>query len=855
MSLPPGSRLGPYELVALLGAGGMGEVYRALDPRLGRDVALKVLHASGASDPQQLRRFEQEARAVAALNHPNILQVYDTGLHEDAPYIVMELLEGSNLRERMGGQPLPPRRVLDIAIQAARGLAAAHDKKIIHRDLKPENLFITTEGLVKILDFGLAKLAPALPQDAEKTLAQPFAAGATLAGTLLGTTGYMSPEQVNGSEVDARSDLFAFGAILYELVAGRPPFQRPTLVETLHAILKEEPPDPDPAGRLPPALARALHRCLEKDPRRRFQTAADLLFHLEGATLPQSTQTHLRLPWRPRPVPRWLRLAAAAAGLAVLAAGAFLLGRRASAPAPPGYHRLTYRKGVIRSARFSADGQTYVYSLHTTGRTQVLAGRTDGVGARSLGLPEGTEILAISRHGDMALLLRPDPSDAGTLAIAPLSGGAPRERLAQVYEADWSPDGQDLAVIRKGADSHYVVEYPIGHPVYHGPPVTPTLLDNVRVSPRGDRVAFLEHLGIGRESLSVVDRAGRRTVLVEGACETLAWAPDGKRLFFTFQPGGDRHEIRSVTLAGRQQVVATVLGRVRIRDITPSGRLLLDQTLNRTSMVLQGPGSPAGQDLSWLNTSYLADLSADGAQVLFGEPQEGPGPGGAYLRRRDGGDAVRLGDGDPLSLAPDGSAALILSVDARKALSLFPTGQGAPRVLCPTVRADWAVFAAGGSQVLVGGIGPDGEFRVWLQPAAGGAPTPWTAAVPPEAFPVVAPGGAQVALAPVRGRVEIYTLEGRLLRTVRGLREGEIPVQWEPSGQALLLADLTGLPARLTRLDLATGARRPWREVGPPDRDGVDRLRALVVSADGRTLAYAYTRTLASDLYVTDPLP
>lgn len=832
----------------------MGDVYRARDPRLGREVAIKVLQPDYAGDPQQLKRFEQEARAVAALSHPNILQVYDTGLHDGSPYIVMELLEGASLRVRMDGRPMAGRRILDIALQAVRALAAAHEKKIIHRDLKPENLFVTSEGLVKILDFGLAKLVPTHPQDAEKTQEAAFGNGLTLAGTLLGTAGYMSPEQVNGWEVDARSDLFAFGAILFEMLTGRAPFKRETLVETLHAILKEEVPDPDPEGRLPAVLVRAAQRCLEKDPRQRFQTASDLLFHLEGASLSQTSQPSLRLRRPSRPWPPWVRKAGIGLGLALLAAGGYLLGRRADPPPPLGYQRLTYRKGIIQSARFAPDGRTYVFGLATGEPSQLLVGRTDGVGARSLGLPPGTEILSISAGGEMALLFRSGGTEEGTLALAPLSGGAPRELLAGVFDADWGPGGKDLAVIRKGQDSRYLLEYPVGRVLYHGPPVTPTLVDCPRVSPRGDRVAFLEHLGIGREHLSVVDLQGRRTTLVDGACESLAWSPDGTRIFYSYRPADDRNEIRSVTLGGVQKVVGTVLGRVRIRDISASGRLLLDQTLNRTSLYAQGPGDKVPRDLSWLNTSYLADLSADGGWVLLGETLEGPGPGGAYLRHRDGRDAVRLGDGDPLSLSPDGRWALVLSVDAKKSLSLFPTGLGSPRVLSREVRADWAVFAKRGRRVLMGGLGAEGRFGVWSLDLEGGKPTPWETPVPPEAYPVMAPDGERIALAPVQGRVRIHSVDGRLLKEVAGIREGEVPLQWEASGQALYVADLSSLPARIFRLDLATGARRPWREVGPPDRGGVTRLKNLVVSADGRVIAYSFTRTLASDLYLTAPV-
>src|SRR3954468_9256298 len=281
MPLVSGAKLGPYEIVAPLGAGGMGEVYRARDPRLGREVAIKVLSTSLHSDPQRLRRFEQEARTAGALNYPNILVVYDIGEHDEAPYLVTELLEGATLRERLLVGAMPPRKAVDYAVQIVRGLAAAHDKGIVHRDLKPENIFICVDGRAKILDFGLAKLAEADPEDLTAvTLERGFHTGA---GVVLGTAGYMSPEQVRGQAADRRSDIFSFGAVLYEMLAGQRAFHRSTSADTASAILKEEPPDLLATSRnVPPTLERIVRHCLEKNPEERFQSARDLVFQLES---------------------------------------------------------------------------------------------------------------------------------------------------------------------------------------------------------------------------------------------------------------------------------------------------------------------------------------------------------------------------------------------------------------------------------------------------------------------------------------------------------------------------------------------------------------------------------------------
>jgi serine/threonine protein kinase len=279
MTISAGTRLGSYEIVSAIGAGGMGEVYRARDSKLQRDVAIKVLPELFASDRDRLARFEREAQAVAALSHPNILAIHDYGVDGTRAYAVMELLEGETLRERLTYGPIASRKAIEYGVQIARGLAAAHDKGIVHRDLKPENIVIKNDGLVKILDFGLARQTPAVLGGATAATIQQD----TAPGTVMGTVGYMSPEQVRGEAVDARSDLFSFGSVLYEMVTGRHAFQRETTAETMTAILREDPPDLA-VGRadLPPSLDRIVRHCLEKNRQERFQTARDVAFALEA---------------------------------------------------------------------------------------------------------------------------------------------------------------------------------------------------------------------------------------------------------------------------------------------------------------------------------------------------------------------------------------------------------------------------------------------------------------------------------------------------------------------------------------------------------------------------------------------
>ena len=346
----------------------MGEVYRAHDERLGRDVAIKVLPPSFSSDPDRLRRFAQEARAAAALNHPNILAIYDIGEWQGAPYIVSELLLGDTLRERLKNGPLPARKVVDYALQVTRGLAAAHDKGIVHRDLKPENIFITEDGRAKILDFGLAKLTQ--PDQGDSSSDAATVQVQTDAGLVMGTAGYMSPEQVRGKVADQRSDLFSFGAILYEMVSGKRAFHGDSPADTMSAILKDEPPElSETARNVPPALERIVRHCLEKNPAQRFQSAADIAFSLEALTeISTASKSGAQAIPAPEPARRWWLPAIATLALVALGVGIYLVGKRASPAGNASFHRLTFRRGTIPAARFTPDGQTIVYGAALEGR-------------------------------------------------------------------------------------------------------------------------------------------------------------------------------------------------------------------------------------------------------------------------------------------------------------------------------------------------------------------------------------------------------------------------------------------------------------------------------------------------------
>jgi serine/threonine protein kinase/Tol biopolymer transport system component len=450
MALAPGTKLGPYEIQSPLGAGGMGEVYRARDPRLGREVAIKVLPASLSSDPGRLQRFEQEARSASALNHPNILVVYDVGTHDGVPYLVTELLEGETLRERLREGTLPPRKALEYAIQLGQGLAAAHEKGIIHRDLKPDNIFLCRDGRCKILDFGLAKLVAPEPQDATiSRLRSPH----TEEGVVMGTAGYMSPEQVRGQKADARSDIFAFGAVLYEMLSGRRAFSGVTPADTASAILKEDPADLVAGNRkITPTLDGIVRHCLEKNPEERFQSARDLAFHLHSLSpISEVGAASADLPTRGlSPSVRWLL---ASLALVLVAAGSWWLretfaGRSATKTAQ--FRHLTDFAGMEEFPAISPDGKSVAFTRDAGGFRQLwvrlLSG---GVPIQVTRDPVDHQSPRWSPDSGALIYYSPPVAEAyGTVWQIPALGGTPRPLTHSLGSADLGHDGKRLAFFR-----------------------------------------------------------------------------------------------------------------------------------------------------------------------------------------------------------------------------------------------------------------------------------------------------------------------------------------------------------------------------------------------------------------------
>jgi Tol biopolymer transport system component len=848
MTITAGSRLGPYEILSPLGAGGMGEVYRAKDPRLGRDVAIKVLPASFSADPDRLRRFEQEARAAGILNHPNITAVHDIGTHEGAPYVVSELLEGETLRTALSGGKLSQRKAIDYGLQIAHGLAAAHEKGIVHRDLKPENLFVLKDGRVKILDFGLAKLTHTEAEPGATSL--PTATGGTEPGVVLGTLGYMSPEQVKGKPADARSDIFSFGAILYEMLSGQRAFHGDSAAETMSAILREEPPDLSVTNQnISPGLERIVRHCIEKSPEQRFHSAHDVAFALEALSglSASGLQPALASSTGRR---RRLLPAAVAVLLAGTAAAAYVAGRGAgSRPGGGSFQELTFSQQTIFNARFAPDGRTIVYSAALRGNTpELFTVRPEFPEARPLGL-RGVHLLSISSQGELALLTGAryigHSVYQGTLARMPLEGGAPRDVLENIREADWSPDGSSLAVIREvgGKDR---LEFPIGKVLCE----TGGYLSDLRFSPRGGRIAFFEHPAKwdDRGLVAVVDLQGKKTVLAAGFWgeEGITWSSDGQEVLFSAGNAYSAFKVFAVTLSGRRRTALESAGGLTIHDVRPDGRWLATRDDFLQGMPVLLPGQTAERDLSWLDLSDRPVLSSDGKTIVFTEQSGSLGVNYAVcLRRTDGSPVVRLGEGTPTDLSPDGKWALAIVPTSPQQLMLYPTGAGEARRLDRGGIDSYesAVFFPDGKSALVCGHEPGHASRCYVQELAGGKPR----AVTPEGTTrgILSPNAGQILVQASGGGLAIYPAGGGEGRPVPGTTPDEVAIRWSRDGGSLLVCRGSDVPLRIERIALPGGRRDSVRTVGPADLGGVTSVSSPFLAEDEKSYAYVFSRTIS----------
>ena len=858
MTIAIGSRLGPYEVLSPLGAGGMGEVYRACDTRLGRDVAIKILPESFARDGDRLHRFELEARTVAALNHPNILALFDIGTHDGSPYIVSELLEGETLRQRLEEGPLAARRAVEFALQVSQGLAAAHEKGVVHRDMKPENIFLTKDGRVKILDFGLAKLAR--PEGAASGSDSPtLGTNQTAAGMVMGTVGYMSPEQVRGKPIDPRSDIFSFGTVVYEMLAGKRAFQGESSADTLTAILQHDPPELTQSGlHVSPALDRIVRRCLEKEASDRFQGARDLGYALDAvmgssASTPEAPTAEAR---RKTPNLRLLLALTSLVAVLALAAVAWLLTRRA--PPPLDYVALTFRRGNISRARFAPDAETVVYSASWDGAPpEIFSVRKSLTDSRTL-LADAI-LMAVSNTGELAVIAQPKFLDwnsaLGTVGSLSMAGGRPREILENIREADWSPQGAGLAVVHM-VGRECQVEFPPGKPLFR----TSGYISDLRFSRDGRRLAFLHHPldGDDRGDVLVVDLQGRATTVSANweSMQGLAWSADGQEVWFSATTSGGRYSIYAATVSGKVREILRAPARVRIQDVAPDGRMLITRDDMRSGVVALTPDGKE-HELSWGDFAGDPIISRDGATVLFTDWSEAAGRDYALnLRKLDGSPAIQLGKGEVEGISDDGKWVLALLPGPPSRRMLLPTGAGQPREF-PRGRIDGydrnGSWFHDGKRVAFNAHLPGKPAQVFQQDLSGGDPRP----ISPDALVSVqagiSPDDAQILAYNAERTLVLAPISGGPPRPVAGLRADDSPAGWSTDPAYLYVVVARTLHPELYQLNVLTGERKLLRKISPADTAGLYPFRGnFTVAADGRTVAYEYDRSL-DQLFIAEP--
>jgi serine/threonine protein kinase len=908
-----GQRVGPYEIRSVLGIGGMGEVYLAQDTRLGRPVALKLLPQQFTINAERVRRFELEARSASALNHPNIVTIHEIGRVRSSQFIVTEFVDGQTLRQRMTDGRFTLHETLDVAIQLASALDAAHAAGIVHRDIKPENIMLRRDGYAKVLDFGLAKLTEqkSLSDDGISTLAKVK----TKSGLVMGTVTYMSPEQARGLSVDPRSDIFSLAIVLYEMLARTVPFPGETNSDVLVSILEREPiPLRQYSSEVPVELEWMIKKALAKDREQRYQTIKELQIDLNRLKQELALQAKLNglasLTSRDGEIvpngdlaggnstpeiakagdadivarmttvselDNFRRPVFPIRGMIVIGAGAltlcffiaFYVGlKHAPQVSQPAFRQLTFRRGVVSTARFAPDGNSLIYSAAFDGKSEELfTGRFESPESSSLKAQVDNRVASIqsvSSSGEMAVLLDCELSwgvcHNGTLARVPLVGGTPREMMENVSEADWSPDGRDLAIIRV-AEGVYQLEFPIGKVLYKAS----GWIEQMRVSPKGDILAFIDHpvLGNVSGSIMVVDITGKARALSTGwqTCKGLAWSASGDEVWFS--AGKSRTEgLYAVTTSGIERLVFQAPSVLRLHDISRDGRVLVSSGNPRSRMISFVAGSERERDLSWFDWSTSADLSADGKNLLFYEWGVAAGRSPfVYFRKTDGSnDPVRLGEGKALALSPDGKWALALQEGPPPQLVLLSTGPGEPRILPRGSISEYhyASWFPGGQAILITGLESGHPLRSYVQNISTGELHPVT----PEGMIaiLVSPSGKNLVgwtqdKGP-DGKYYLGPLDGTPPTPILGLGLGEVPIQWSADSRSLFLREGGDSEATIYRMDLASGRRVLVKRI-LPDPVGLIGLEVrpggIQITPDGQSYVYTYWIGL-QDLFLVEGL-
>ena len=838
-----GTSLLHYRVAEKIGEGGMGAVWRATDSSLDRDVAIKVLPADFARDSERLARFEREAKVLASLNHSNIGAIY--GFHEEkgVRFLAMELVPGEDLAERLKRGSVPVAEAVDIARQIAAGLEYAHERGIVHRDLKPANVKITPDGTVKVLDFGLAKAvvgeSSGSGPTSTPTILPTMTSAGTAMGMILGTAAYMSPEQARGKPVDKRADIWAFGVVLYEMLAGKRLFDGETVSDTLAAVLTR-PVELDalPKG-TPIPLRRLLARCLERDPKTRLRDIGEARIALESpASIEAEAVTAAAAPGRSA----WMVAAAAVVLVALGAAGAIAVVKtRGPAVAPPvTFVQKSFRRQAIFNARFAPDGKTIVYSGANEGdKPEVFVIRPEYQESVPLGIP-ASHLLAVSSKSELAILTKArwlhHRVFEGTLARVPLGGGAPRELLENVREADWSPDGSQLAIIREAGGKDRL-EYPIGKVLYE----IPGYLSDLRISPDGQRIALMEHpwRGDDRGGVSVIDLAGKRVVLADGfgAEEGLAWAPGGRELLISAWPDGEStYQIAAVDLNGRIRHPITVPEGFTPQDIAPGGSLLAtsDDSPNRT--MGRAPGALAERELSWLDASGSPVISRDGVMMALTDWGRSAGSNYAVmLRRMDGSPALSLGEGAALALSPDARWVLVSVPSNPAKLMLYPTGPGEPRRIDNGELEAYSEgrFLDDGESIFVCGNAVGKAPRCYLRTLDSPALHP----VGPEGVDrgAISPDGKTAVVRRVTGEALMCPVNGGTARPLPFITAGDYLARFSPDSTAVwVLRD-----RRVESVELASGRRETVLELDIPEGAGMNNVRDIALADDPRAYAYS----------------